>query len=192
MNFNHFSKLFAKMQEKMQMQQSIAEKKTFIQLSSEEEEKIKRSLPGEVQPEELQRDVSNMLNQMSEEEIADARKELLSSLDPSLIAFLQKRGQYKDSLKGKTESIPQRELSNNSVKNPSLENDQMKAREIANAIDYSTIQTEEDLAKAVSLLPSSEQQKLAWTKPIKESQESSSIRYHFDGFIIPSSSSNYS
>ena len=68
--------------------------------SEEEEVKLKRSLNCEVKTEDLQRDVTSILNQMSPEEIQEAQKELLSTLDPSLIQFLQKRSAYKDSLNG--------------------------------------------------------------------------------------------
>ena len=55
--------------------------------SEEEETKLKRSLNCEVKTEDLQRDVTSILNQMSPEEIQEAQKELLSTLDPSLIQY---------------------------------------------------------------------------------------------------------
>lgn len=162
--------------------QKIVQSKVW---SEEEEVKLKRSLNCEVKTEDLQRDVTSILNQMSPEEIQEAQKELLSTLDPSLIQFLQKRSAYKDSLNGnvkeekKNESvtkIDQVELkarqttqinpnnSNQLHSKPTkqdIENEQRLGQEIANSLDYTKIQTEEDLAAAVSLLPSSEQQKLA-------------------------------
>lgn len=190
--------------------QKIVQSKVW---SEEEEVKLKRSLNCEVKTEDLQRDVTSILNQMSPEEIQEAQKELLSTLDPSLIQFLQKRSAYKDSLNGnvkeekKNESvtkIDQVELkarqttqinpnnSNQLHSKPTkqdIENEQRLGQEIANSLDYTKIQTEEDLAAAVSLLPSSEQQKLAWTKPVHISKETKDLRFHFDGYIIPSTSS---
>lgn len=149
-----------------------------LSMSKEDEEKVKRSLQCEVRSEDLQNHVQSILSQMSKEEIMEARDDLLKSLDPSLISFLQKRSAYKDSLKNEQP-----------IKNERDDNDVIRGQQIANTIDYSQIKTEKDLEAAVSLLPESEQQKLAWTKPIRETKESKGIRFHFDGFIIPATSS---
>ena len=196
--------------------QKIVQSKVW---SEEEEVKLKRSLNCEVKTEDLQRDVTSILNQMSPEEIQEAQKELLSTLDPSLIQFLQKRSAYKDSLNGNvkeeknnesdtkmdqmdlqakqtkqarqsTQIKPNKSIQINSKPTKQdIENEQRLGQEIANSLDYTKIQTEEDLAAAVSLLPSSEQQKLAWTKPVHISKETKDLRFHFDGYIIPSTSS---
>ena len=69
--------------------------------------KMERSFSHEVDDKDIQHDVQEVMGQMTEEEKLQARDELLQSLDPSLIAFLQKRSAYK-AMKGK-ESTPAEE-----------------------------------------------------------------------------------
>ena len=65
------------------------------ELSEEEKKQMERSFSKEVSGEEIKRGVDAIMGQMSEQEIMDAREELLHSLDPKLISFLMKRSQYR-------------------------------------------------------------------------------------------------
>ena len=190
------------------------------ELSEEEKKQMERSFSKEVSGEEIKRGVDAIMGQMSEQEILDAREELLHSLDPKLISFLMKRSQYKEvrgdggvvrdvghdvnhdvvqdmnhDINTNSEINPDAmnndgndtmNNDNNDIINNATNEEESQARAIANAIDYSTIRTESDLAAAVAQLPPSEQQKLAWTQPVPPSS-SSEPRFHFDGSLLPPS-----
>ena len=190
------------------------------ELSEEEKKQMERSFSKEVSGEEIKRGVDAIMGQMSEQEILDAREELLHSLDPKLISFLMKRSQYKEvrgdggvvrdvghdvnhdvvqdmnhDINTNSEINPDAmnndgndtmNNDNNDIINDATNEEESQARAIANAIDYSTIRTESDLAAAMAQLPPSEQQKLAWTQPVPPSS-SSEPRFHFDGSLLPPS-----
>lgn len=89
--------------------QELEKKRTAtmtVPLSPDEKERIERSFSKEVSREDIQRDVNSILGQMSEQEIQEAREELLHSLDPKLISFLMKRSQYKESMEPAVEMAP--------------------------------------------------------------------------------------
>ena len=122
--------------------QKIVQSKVW---SEEEEVKLKRSLNCEVKTEDLQRDVTSILNQMSPEEIQEAQKELLSTLDPSLIQFLQKRSAYKDSLNGNVKE----EKKNESV--TKIDQVELKARQTTQ-LTQSTQTTQSTKSTQIRLL----------------------------------------
>lgn len=185
---------------------SNATPKEARELSEEEKKQMERSFSKEVSGEEIRKGVDAIMGQMSEQEILDAREELLHSLDPKLISFLMKRSQYKevrgdvggdgvrDDMGDDAGHIdhmdpidPINPINDTTTITTTPTEEQSQARAIANAIDYSTIRTESDLAAAVAQLPPSEQQKLAWTQPATPST-SSEPRFHFDGSLLPPSS----
>lgn len=157
------------------------------ELSEEEKKQMERSFSKEVSGEEIKTGVDAIMGQMSEQEILDAREELLHSLDPKLISFLMKRSQYKEvrgdggvvrdvghdvnhdvvqdmnhDINTNSEINPDAmnndgndtmNNDNNDIINDATNEEESQARAIANAIDYSTIRTESDLAAAVAQLP---------------------------------------
>ncbi|KNB44205.1 RNA polymerase 2-associated protein [Blastocystis sp. subtype 4] len=149
-----------------------------VPLSPDEKERIERSFSKEVSREDIQRDVNSILGQMSEQEIQEAREELLHSLDPKLISFLMKRSQYKESMEPAVEMAPV------------IATEEEEAREVANSVDYSKIKTETDLDAAVALLPDAEKLKLEWTNPVTEKSTSNTPRFHFNGTLLPSKASS--
>ena len=143
---------------------------------------MERSFSHEIDDKDIQHDVQEMMGQMTEEEKLQARDELLQSLDPSLIAFLQKRSAYK-AMKGK-DSTPVKETD---IPEESTEE---VARRVANEIDYSSLKTEDDLDKAVAQLPAAEQEKLKWTLPVSTTENPTEPRFDFNGAILPPSASS--
>lgn len=151
-------------------------------LSEKDVMKMERSFSHEVDDKDIQHDVQEVMGQMTEEEKLQARDELLQSLDPSLIAFLQKRSAYKAMKEKESTLTEETEVPEESTEEV--------ARRVANAVDYSSLKTEDDLNNAVSQLPAAEQEKLKWTLPVSATENPTEPRFDFEGAILPPSASS--
>ena len=192
-------------------EKKVEQSQPFTPLSDQEKAAAERSISKEVSRDEIKQGVNSILGQMSEQEILDAQNELMHSLDPSLISFLMKRSQYKEEHPSSSPNPPSSSVdltephvhdsiqpissfstttNQSTLSSSDPISDEVYARNVANSVDYSKIKTEDDLAAAVSKLPESEKLKLAWTRPIRSSdKQSNKPRFHFDGTLLDSSSS---
>ena len=172
-------------------QQAEAKKKaTPSSLSESDVAKVKRSfLPG-MNESDIQRDAEAIVGQMSEEERMAELDRVLKTVDPSLIAFLRKRSAYKG-MSGASGGNPVGMGGEVSEKEEEVsEKEEELARRIANEVDYSSLKTEADLENAVAKLPQTEQQKLEWTRPVTTASNPKEPRFHFNGMLLPASSSS--
>lgn len=178
-------------------QQAEAKKKaTPSSLSESDVAKVKRSfLPG-MNESDIQRDAEAIVGQMSEEERMAELDRVLKTVDPSLIAFLRKRSAYKG-MSGASGGNPvgmggevhEKEEEVHEEEEVSEKEEEL-ARRIANEVDYSSLKTEADLENAVAKLPQTEQQKLEWTRPVTTASNPKEPRFHFNGMLLPASSSS--
>ena len=185
-------------------QQAEAKKKaTPSSLSESDVAKVKRSfLPG-MNESDIQRDAEAIVGQMSEEERMAELDRVLKTVDPSLIAFLRKRSAYKGmsgasggnpvgmggEVHEKEEEVHEEEEVSEKEEEVSEKEEEL-ARRIANEVDYSSLKTEADLENAVAKLPQTEQQKLEWTRPVTTASNPKEPRFHFNGMLLPASSSS--
>ena len=172
-------------------QQAEAKKKaTPSSLSESDVAKVKRSfLPG-MNESDIQRDAEAIVGQMSEEERMAELDRVLKTVDPSLIAFLRKRSAYKG-MSGASGGNPVGRGGEVHEKEEEVsEKEEELARRIANEVDYSSLKTEADLENAVAKLPQTEQQKLEWTRPVTTASNPKEPRFHFNGMLLPASSSS--
>ena len=192
-------------------QQAEAKKKaTPSSLSESDVAKVKRSfLPG-MNESDIQRDAEAIVGQMSEEERMAELDRVLKTVDPSLIAFLRKRSAYKgmsgasggnpvgmggevhekeEEVHEKEEEVHEEEEVSEKEEEVSEKEEEL-ARRIANEVDYSSLKTEADLENAVAKLPQTEQQKLEWTRPVTTASNPQEPRFHFNGMLLPASSSS--
>ena len=186
-------------------QQAEAKKKaTPSSLSESDVAKVKRSfLPG-MNESDIQRDAEAIVGQMSEEERMAELDRVLKTVDPSLIAFLRKRSAYKGmsgasggnpvgmggEVHEKEEEVHEKEEEVHEKEEEVSEKEEELARRIANEVDYSSLKTEADLENAVAKLPQTEQQKLEWTRPVTTASNPKEPRFHFNGMLLPASSSS--
>ena len=193
-------------------QQAEAKKKaTPSSLSESDVAKVKRSfLPG-MNESDIQRDAEAIVGQMSEEERMAELDRVLKTVDPSLIAFLRKRSAYKgmsgasggnpvgmggevsekeEEVSEKEEEVSEKEEEVSEKEEEVSEKEEELARRIANEVDYSSLKTEADLENAVAKLPQTEQQKLEWTRPVTTASNPKEPRFHFNGMLLPASSSS--
>ena len=192
-------------------QQAEAKKKaTPSSLSESDVAKVKRSfLPG-MNESDIQRDAEAIVGQMSEEERMAELDRVLKTVDPSLIAFLRKRSAYKGmsgasggnpvgmggEVHEKEEEVHEEEEEVHEEEEVSEKEEEVSekeeelARRIANEVDYSSLKTEADLENAVAKLPQTEQQKLEWTRPVTTASNPKEPRFHFNGMLLPASSSS--
>lgn len=185
-------------------QQAEAKKKaTPSSLSESDVAKVKRSfLPG-MNESDIQRDAEAIVGQMSEEERMAELDRVLKTVDPSLIAFLRKRSAYKGmsgasggnpvgmggEVHEEEEEVHEEEEVSEKEEEVSEKEEEL-ARRIANEVDYSSLKTEADLENAVAKLPQTEQQKLEWTRPVTTASNPKEPRFHFNGMLLPASSSS--
>lgn len=174
---------------RVQQQAEAKRKATPSSLSESDVAKVKRSfLPG-VNERDIQRDAEAIVSQMSEEERMAELDRVLKTVDPSLIAFLRKRSAYKGmSEAGGGNPVGMGEEVNE--KEEVSEKEEEVARRLANEVDYSSLKTEADLESAVAKLPQTEQQKLEWTRPVTTASNPKEPRFHFNGMLLPPSSSS--
>ena len=179
-------------------QQAEAKKKaTPSSLSESDVAKVKRSfLPG-MNESDIQRDAEAIVGQMSEEERMAELDRVLKTVDPSLIAFLRKRSAYKGmsgasggNPVGMGGEVSEKEEEVSEKEEEVSEKEEELARRIANEVDYSSLKTEADLENAVAKLPQTEQQKLEWTRPVTTASNPKEPRFHFNGMLLPASSSS--
>lgn len=193
------------MEQKARVQQQAEAKKkaTPSSLSESDVAKVKRSfLPG-MNESDIQRDAEAIVGQMSEEERMAELDRVLKTVDPSLIAFLRKRSAYKGmsgasggnpvgmggEVHEKEEEVHEEEEVSEKEEEVSEKEEEL-ARRIANEVDYSSLKTEADLENAVAKLPQTEQQKLEWTRPVTTASNPKEPRFHFNGMLLPASSSS--
>ena len=200
------------MEQKARVQQQAEAKKkaTPSSLSESDVAKVKRSfLPG-MNESDIQRDAEAIVGQMSEEERMAELDRVLKTVDPSLIAFLRKRSAYKGmsgasggnpvGMGGEVhekeeevheeEEVSEKEEEVSEKEEEVSEKEEELARRIANEVDYSSLKTEADLENAVAKLPQTEQQKLEWTRPVTTASNPKEPRFHFNGMLLPASSSS--